>query len=83
MDQSRKDDSMPTRSSNMEPAEGSRETVRDDINQGGGITNRGRDREQSEQERLPERGRSQDESPSSDSMNDASGSRDRGSVPER
>jgi hypothetical protein len=79
MDQKRKrDDDMPNRSSNMEPAEGSRENVRnsgDDLgtssdramfdernsSSGGGITNRGRDREQAEQNQLPPRGRSQSE----------------------
>jgi hypothetical protein len=54
----------PNQSANMEPAEGSRENVRDS---GGeperghresGITNRGLDREFDEQSQLPERGRS-------------------------
>ena len=75
MDQNRKRDTdMPTRSSNMEPAEGSRETVRESgkdlgtssdramyservSSNSGGITNRPLDREESEQEELPERGR--------------------------
>ena len=76
MDQNRKRDTdMPTRSLNMEPAEGSRETVRESekdlgtssdramfservSSNSGGITNRPLDREESEQEQLPERGRS-------------------------
>ena len=57
----RNDTDMPNRSSNMEPAEGSRETVRGS-DRGGGITNRGLDRERSEQQELPERGKSKDES---------------------
>ena|ERR1051325_9682249 len=105
MNQNRKrDDDMPTRSSNMEPAEGSRETIRDSGNDlgsssdramfdervserpeksndgrssgdgrmgstqsergssnSGGITNRPLDREASEQQQLPERGRSKSE----------------------
>ena len=60
MAQQGNDESMPNRSSNMEPAEGSRETIRNGGNQGG-ISNRGRDRERSEQQHLPERGKSQDE----------------------
>jgi hypothetical protein len=69
----RRDDSTPNRSSNMEQAEGSRETVRGS-ERGGGITNRPLDREVSEQEQLPERGRSR-----SDSMSDS----DRGPDSER
>jgi len=106
MNQNRKRDTdMPTRSSNMEPAEGSRETVAENSNDlgsssdramfdermrsgepttgddrggsqrerekgssragdqanAGGITNRPLDEEQSEQEQLPERGRSKSE----------------------
>ena len=75
MDQNRKRDTdMPTRSSNMEPAEGSRETVDKDgkdlgtssdramyservSSNAGGISNRPLDREESEQEQLPDRGR--------------------------
>lgn len=61
MNQDRKrEQDTPNRESNMEPAEGSRETVRDSQNRGG-ITNRPLDRERSEQEQLPERGESQSE----------------------
>jgi hypothetical protein len=60
--QTRQDDSVPNRSSNMEQAEGSRETVRDNTEQGGGITNRSLDEEMKEQEQLPERGSSKSES---------------------
>ena len=79
MDQDRmRDNDMPNRSSNMEPAEGSRDTAKsngdlgtssdramfDERNSssGGGITNRGLDVEQSEQDQLPPRGHSQSES---------------------
>ena len=55
------DTDMPNRSSNMEPAEGSRETVRSNTEEGTGITNRGRDREMSEQQELPPRGHAKDE----------------------
>ena len=76
MDQNRKRDTdIPTRSSNMEPAEGSRETVGESgkdlgtssdramfservSSNAGGVTNRPLDREKSEQEQLPGRGRS-------------------------
>jgi hypothetical protein len=76
MEQNRKRDTdIPARSSKTEPAEGSRETVREggkDLgtssdramysdrvsSNSGGITNRPLDREESEQEQLPERGRS-------------------------
>jgi len=76
MDQDNKrDQDMPNRQSNMEPAEGSRSTVRgsgseDERNRAehepsrsnsGGITNRPLDRERCEQENLPERGQSQSE----------------------
>lgn len=68
MDHNRKTQDEPTRSSNMEQAEGSRETVRENLKQGdgdgakgGGITNRELEREQSEQEKLPQRGHSQSE----------------------
>ena len=107
MNQNRKRNTdAPTRSSNMEPAEGSRETVgesgndlgsstdramfdermrsgdgtkgSDRIESGtgssddrgksnaGGITNRPLDREQSEQDQLPARGRSKDTGPQED-----------------
>jgi hypothetical protein len=80
MDQNRKrSEDMPNRASNMEPAEGSRDTATnggkdlgtssdramfDDRAGGeaGGITNRPLEREQEEQNRLPERGHSQSES---------------------
>ena len=75
MDQnSNRDQDMPNRQSNMEQAEGSRGRSRSDAegerNQAsgdqsrensGGITNRPLDREQSEQENLPERGQSREE----------------------
>lgn len=64
MDQNRRrNQDVPNRSSNMEEAEGSRENVRgsDRSRNSGGITNRSLDREQCEQEQLPERGRSQSE----------------------
>jgi hypothetical protein len=69
MNQNRKrDQDMPNRSSNMEPAEGSRENVmnrgerdRPSRDNAGGITNRPLDREQEEQDRLPDRGNSQSE----------------------
>jgi hypothetical protein len=60
-----RDDSMPNRSSNMEQAEGSRDTVRGS-DTGGGITNRPLEREQEEQERLPERGQSKSDQSSED-----------------
>lgn len=53
------DKDLPNRSSNMEQAEGSRDTVKGS-NAGkntGGVTNRELDRERREQEHLPERGR--------------------------
>ena len=59
---------MPSRSSNMKPAEGSRENVRnsgdEDRGRGsnsGGISNRDLDRERRKQRDLPERGHSQSE----------------------
>jgi hypothetical protein len=67
---------MPNRQSNMEPAEGSRSTSESgrgsegernragtgtSRSNSGGITNRPLDREQCEQEQLPERGESQTE----------------------
>jgi hypothetical protein len=55
MAQDTRRDDMPNRSSNMEQAEGSRENVRSGDNSGG-ITNRPLEREQQEQERLPDRG---------------------------
>lgn len=50
---------LPNRSSNMEPAEGSRENVEGSSagKNTGGITNRELDREQREQQHLPHRGR--------------------------
>jgi hypothetical protein len=62
--QTDKDMDMPNRSSNMEPAEGSRETVRNSGDQGGGISNRSLDEELSRQQDLPPRGRSRSESES-------------------
>ena len=72
-----RDQDMPNRQSNMEPAEGSRSTTeqgrgaegeRNRAESGsssrsnsGGITNRSLDRERCEQEQLPERGESQSE----------------------
>jgi hypothetical protein len=69
-----RDEDMPNRQSNMEPAEGSRDTESERGSDGernrsdsesrgnsGGITNRPLDRERCEQERLPERGQSQSE----------------------
>jgi hypothetical protein len=73
MDQNRKSDQdMPNRASEIEQAEGSRdsrergwssETERESPGRSnsGGITNRPLDRENCEQERLPDRGRSQSE----------------------
>ena len=76
MNQNREDrQSVPNRTSQMEPADGSRETVEESMSDrermrnregsgergSGGITNRGLEREQSEQEQVPERGRSQSE----------------------
>jgi hypothetical protein len=53
---------MPDRKSRMEKAEGDREIVaanlRDDRDEGGGITNRPLDEERENQERLPDRGES-------------------------
>ena len=57
----RNENDAPARASDREPAEGSRESVRNS-GRSGGITNRGFDREMTEQQQLPERGRSQDES---------------------
>jgi hypothetical protein len=71
-----RDQDIPNRQSNMEPAEGSRpanESARGDDTQrpqtadatgsehSGGITNRSLDRERCEQEQLPDRGHSQSE----------------------
>ena len=62
-----RNEDMPTRSSSMEQAEGSRENIvnssdRDGSNSNaGGISNRPLDQEQDEQEHLPERGRSKSE----------------------
>jgi hypothetical protein len=66
MAQQNRDDSMPNRSSEMEQAEGSRETVRNSGDQGGGITNRSLERELEEQRSVPERGRSQSDSSMTD-----------------
>jgi hypothetical protein len=49
-----KDQSIPNRAANMEPAEGSRETV--DADNAGGITNRPLGEEADSQERVPPRG---------------------------
>jgi hypothetical protein len=58
MSQNRKrENDMPNRASNMEPAEGSRDTATDERNSGG-ITNRPLSREQQEQDKLPDRGHS-------------------------
>ena len=53
----------PNRASNMEKAEGSRESVRGSGNSSdsGGISNRELSREECEQDQLPERGRSESE----------------------
>jgi hypothetical protein len=56
----------PNQNANKEPAEGSRDSVRgganrDEPGQGGGITNRPRDREQREQEEVPPRGQTKNE----------------------
>jgi hypothetical protein len=72
MDQQRsRNEDMPNRSSNMEPAEGSRESVNNRSSEsdsssqgpgtahGGGISNRSLDRERCEQEQVPDRGESQ------------------------
>ena len=66
MDQNRRMPAGPNRPSDMEQAEGSREHVRNrdessgrDRSNSGGISNRPLDREQSEQEQLPGRGRSE------------------------
>jgi hypothetical protein len=72
MEQDRNKDQDSPRQSTMEPAEGSRENVENSGaedrgsegksgNSGGGITNRGLDREIAEQEQLPDRGHSQSE----------------------
>ena len=67
MDQKRRMPGGPSRSSDREQAEGSRENVRNSESSGrgrgnsGGISNRPLDREQSEQEELPERDRSDSE----------------------
>ena len=58
MDQQRnqsRDKNMPNRASRMEKAEGSRENA--NAGESGGITNRPLDREQQEQDRLPDRGK--------------------------
>ena len=62
-DQNR-DQDRPNRASNMEQAEGSRDTVESGGGgagtQGGGITNRDLGREQAEQQRVPDRGESRE-----------------------
>ena len=60
----KRDTDIPNRSSNTEQAEGSRDTVRNQSDEGSGITNRGRDREMREQQELPERGRSKSDTES-------------------
>lgn len=57
MAENQQDNDRPARSPEMDPAEGARESVRNQ----GGIGNRGIDRERDEQQRLPERGKSQEE----------------------
>jgi hypothetical protein len=72
----KRDQDMPNRQSNMEPAEGSRDSERgrgaegerNQIDSGssrrsnsGGITNRSLDRERCEQEQVPERGQERSE----------------------
>lgn len=60
MDQNRTpDQDRPNPASNKEPADGSRANVRGD--QGGGITNRPRAREEQEQAEVPPRGRTKEE----------------------
>lgn len=71
MEQNRscREEEVPNRASRMEKAEGSREPFEhpDNRRNSGGITNRPLDREQCEQEQLPDRGRSQsDQSDQSD-----------------
>ena len=72
-----RDHDIPNRQSNMEPAEGSRQNTEEGVGadggrnhvdsessgrgNSGGISNRPLDREQCEQEQLPERGESQSE----------------------
>jgi hypothetical protein len=53
------DNTVPNRSANMEPAEGSRENAGgDDAGQGGGISNRSTGEESARQNNLPPRGES-------------------------
>ena len=67
MDQRRSEDQdRPNQNANNEPAEGSRETIRenerqDEGQQGGGITNRPLAEEQQEQDEVPPRGQTKDE----------------------
>jgi hypothetical protein len=67
MDQNRsRNEEVPNRESNMEQAEGSRDQVTNSESsssrgRSGGISNRPLDREQCEQEQIPERGESQSE----------------------
>jgi hypothetical protein len=59
-EQTRRDEQMPNRASDMEKAEGSRDTAKGNIEHGGGISNRPLEAEQQEQESLPPRGQSKD-----------------------
>lgn len=59
-EQTRRDEQMPNRASDMEKAEGSRDTAKGNAEQGSGISNRPREAEQQEQESLPPRGQSKD-----------------------
>ena len=67
MDQRRnQDQDRPNQNANKEPAEGSRENVREkekqnEGKQGGGITNRPLAEEQQEQDEVPPRGQTKDE----------------------
>lgn len=56
-EQNSSDKTVPSRASNMEPAEGSRENTNLDS---GGITNRPLERERHEQQELPPRGGSKE-----------------------
>jgi hypothetical protein len=55
-DQPRRDKEAPNSASEMEKAEGSRDTVKSNAQHGAGITNRPLEAEQQEQESLPPRG---------------------------
>jgi len=67
MEQNRscREEEVPNRASRMEKAEGSREPFEhpDNRRNSGGITNRPLDREQCEQQQLPDRGHSQSDRP--------------------